>query len=299
MTISSFIERAKRYLEILRNLNLNTAELKNITEARSNETFKNHLELIGKGTSITPLELTYSFSYAIRTLKPQITQHNSIKDTVLCTVAFGDAYLKAVKPCLDSHDYYCGIRGYDCARLTLPPSRMHRHPSWYKIPLVGKLLRLGYKHVFFIDADAMITNPAISLQAFFDRLAESKKIIHVAEDDDGINMGLFFINNHPDAIRLLDLLWIYNLGSHRVLWEQAAFRDLLDNYSQIRNILSLAESPKEFNSFPKERQAICGTNQTNNWSEGDFVCHFSGLKSPDLEKMIAHYVSTYSIKLTL
>jgi len=142
-------------------------------------------------------------------------------------------------------------------------------------------------------------NPAISLQAFFDRLAESKKIIHVAEDDDGINMGLFFINNHPDAIRLLDLLWIYNLGSHRVLWEQAAFRDLLDNYSQIRNILSLAESPKEFNSFPKERQAICGTNQTNNWSEGDFVCHFSGLKSPDLEKMIAHYVSTYSIKLTL
>jgi len=161
MTISSFIERAKRYLEILRNLNLNTAELKNITEARSNETFKNHLELIGKGTSITPLELTYSFSYAIRTLKPQITQHNSIKDTVLCTVAFGDAYLKAVKPCLDSHDYYCGIRGYDCARLTLPPSRMHRHPSWYKIPLVGKLLRLGYKHVFFIDADAMITRACL------------------------------------------------------------------------------------------------------------------------------------------
>jgi len=135
-------------LETLGNIDRTVTELKNIAEIRSNETFKNHLAQMGKSPQVDPVELSYSMGYASKSLSPQIDRNSPSKDFVACTVALGDDYRKAVQPCLDSHQLYCRARGYDYARLTVEPSRRHRHPSWYKIPLAYKLMQLGYKKIF-------------------------------------------------------------------------------------------------------------------------------------------------------
>ncbi len=205
---------------------------------------------------------------------------------MICTVALGEDYRETVRPCLASQERYAQAQGYDYARLTAGPGRMDRHPSWYKIPLIYMLLKSGYQRVFYIDADALITNPAMTLNSYFDAIAGRKKALHLAEDDDGINMGVFFMDDGADALRLLDLLWIYDLGKHRANWEQAALKDLMNAYAQVRNVVSLAPSARAFNSFPREREALCRTRQENNWARGDFVCHFSGIPGPDLGRLI-------------
>ncbi|MEI9999017.1 MAG: hypothetical protein WDO13_07535 [Verrucomicrobiota bacterium] len=193
---------------------------------------------------------------------------------------WGDDYRRKIRPCLDSHQAYCRRHGYAYARLESPPSHQPRHPSWYKIPLVHGLMRRGHRRIFYIDADALITNPDISLEPFFEPLSRENKTLHLAEDDGGVNMGVFFMTNTPDAIRLLDLLWTNDLGLHRPTWEQAALKDLLNHYVQVRKVVSLSPSATAFNSFPRERAELAHAGQENDWSRGDFICHFSGIRSP-------------------
>ena len=283
-TVREFLEAAARREH-------RAAELRYGAEIRSNPTFLNHLEQLAKSREVGETEIGYSLDFSSRTLKPLVDQNGAERDTVVCTVAFGEDYRRAVRLCLDRQRAYCRQRGYDYAQLHQPPSRLHRHPSWHKIPLVHALVRRGYRKIFFIDADALITNPEITLDAFFERLRLEKKAIHLAEDDDGVNMGVFFMNNSPDAIRLLDLVWLYDLGAHRGNWEQAALKDLLNQYPQVRQVVSIAAAATAFNSFPAERASLCHAIQENEWKPGDFICHFSGIPSPILEKLIAQYVA--------
>jgi hypothetical protein len=282
-------------IETLAGIHLNTEEIKRRLELQSNETFKGHLDKIGHANEVSESEISYSLDYTSRSLSPRMDENNPAKDIVVCTVALGDEYAKVVGPCLESQRLYCRGR-YDYARLTVKPERMNRHPSWYKIPLAYKLLKLGYKRLFYIDADALITNATIPLEPFFEKLREEKKAVHTAEDDDGINMGIFFLNHSSDAIRLLDLIWIHDVGGHRANWEQGAIKDLLNAYEQVRKVLSIAPASQAFNAFPKEREAICRTSQKNTWEPGDFICHFSGISSPERAQLIPRYVVESSIK---
>ena len=69
---------------------------------------------------------------------------------------------------------------------------MDCQPSWDKIPLIHMPLKSGYQRVLYIHADVLTTNPAMSLTSYFDAMAGGKKALHLAEDYDGINMGVLY-----------------------------------------------------------------------------------------------------------
>jgi len=168
---------------------------------------------------------------------------------------------------------------------------VQRPASWYKIPLAFNLLQKGYKTIFYIDADALVTNPSIKVDGFVDKLSEKGKELLLTEDHSGINMGIFLIKSGPAILRLLDLIWNYDVEMECETWEQNALRKMLKQSTLLQKPILVEERQKAFNSFPKERieSVPHAKNEANNWTEGDFICHFSGIRSPDLERLIGEY----------
>ena len=281
------MERAKFYLEILRNLHYCSFDVKNGIEVLTNETFKNHLAQLGSSAPVDPSELSYALTFVERSLSPIIHKNGTSKEIAVCSMAIGENYRRTVQKCLDSHEAYWRQRGYDYVRLDEGPASMRRHPAWYKIPLALRAMSLGYRHVAFIDADAMVTDFGRPLEKYGAMLGESQ-LLYIAEDDGGINTGVFVLRNTPDAIRLLDLIWLNDLGPYR-LWEQAALRSLMVRYQQVRKRISIADPATGLNAFPRERENYLFSSQARSWTEGDFVCHFSGIRGDKLEGLIAQY----------
>ncbi len=285
--MSFLANRLRYYFEVIGSLHDCAYDIKGGIEALVNETAKAHLAKIGTGVPLDPSELSYGLSFAVRLLAPEIQRHGSNRDVAICSVATGEAYRERVGKCLKTHESYCRARGYDYIQQLATPLGLNRAPSWYKIPLVFKALQLGYKHVFFIDADAMVTNESICVEACVNKLKD-KGLFYVAEDEGGINCGVFLLKSDPDAFRLLDLIWLNDQGPHR-LWEQAALVSLLNRHRQVRDLVTVAESAKDINSFPPERGEFYRKEQINTWTPGDFICHFAGLRDEVLVSLIDDY----------
>ena len=208
-------------------------------------------------------------------------------------MGLGADYRDTVHRCLESQARYCERHGHTYADLSFPPSFPVRPPAWYKIPLVHQLLRAGHSHVLYLDADCLVTNPSFRLEELVARLdrASPAKSLLVTVDELSINTGVFFVRNTPDALRLLDLLWLDDASAQLPNWEQDSLDRLLEDHPEVLGALEIEGNPKLFNSFPHERQELFRhlTNRPNVWSPGDFVCHFSGIRPPHLQRMIAQY----------
>jgi len=279
--------RLRYYAEVIGHLNDCAFDLRGGLEALVNETFKIHLARIGTGTLLDPADISYGLEFAVQAMTPEIQKNGANRDVAVCSVAVGEAYRQRVRKCLETHETYCRAKGYDYLRQTASPPGLGRFAPWYKIPLVFKALRLGYQHVLFIDADAMITNPSIDVQARIAKL-KGKSVLYLAEDESGANTGVFVLKNEPDAFRFLDLIWLNDQGPHR-LWEQTALLSLLNRYRQVRDLVTIADSARDLNSFPPERGQFFGKAQPNDWTPGDFVCHFAGLRDDVLADLIDAY----------
>jgi hypothetical protein len=259
------------------------------SQIRNSGTFRNHLEKMTSSQAVTDSELSYSFRFTTSELEPEMRNHDPSK-IVVATVIFGDSYRDKVKTCLDSHRQYCDKMGYAYADLRQPPSRLLRHPSWYKITLIHQLIKKGYRRIAFIDGDALITDYEVKLEVFFDQLSASGRDLMLANDESGLNMGIAFARESPSLLRLLDLIWMFNFDQDNENWEQYALRNLVDDFSLLQEKLLIVANPTDFNSFPRERAGIHKLNsQKNTWKPGDFICHFSGIRSPLLESLIDFY----------
>ena len=103
-------------------------------------------------------------------------------------------------------------------------------------------------------------------------------------------MGVFFAQASATLPVLLDVIWNYHFDPGHVTWEQIAVRTHLDDWPAAAARILIADHPRDFNSFPEERQAIHKLHhQANTWQPGDFVCHFSGIGAPKLTELIALY----------
>jgi len=276
----------RQLAELHKSVNALTAA-QNKMAIESTGRFRSHLAFLENLKANTDCGISPALEFAASDLLVEI-EPNGTSKTIVCTIALGDAYRAAVAPCLESHRAYAQKWGLAHADLSQPPSRLLRHPSWYKLPLAYQLLTRGYERIAFFDADALITQPETSLEPLFAKLAGRDLLI--SNDESGANMGVFFAQASPTLPALLDIIWNYHFDPGHVTWEQIAVRTLLDDWPAAASRILITEHPRDFNSFPEERQAIHKLHhQANTWQPGDFVCHFSGIGGSKLTELIALY----------
>lgn len=210
-------------------------------------------------------------------------------DVSICVVALGNEYRTAVRGCLESHERFSRIQGHSLVILKDEPSFRERPIAWLKIPLIAKMLDQGKKYIMYIDADAMITNTNIDIKKYFLLMEKENKCILLTEDEHGPNCGVMFVRNSEISKRILELIWLYDLDVHNGVWEQHAFKRLIDEYQCIDKQIMIDLNPRNFNSFPAERNLFHRGGHEQIWSRGDFICHFAGIREPYLQSFVERY----------
>jgi hypothetical protein len=208
---------------------------------------------------------------------------------VVCCVALGEAYRKRVRKCLQSHRDYAAFHSYAQIDMSEPPNLMFRSAPWYKIPLLYALLQKGHQNIFQLDADAIVTNGTIKLESYFEELRSAGKSWLLSQDDFGLNTGVLFIRNTPGTLRLLDLIWSYDLNLNHHHWEQHALVELVKNCSLLQKQILIPDEAASFNRYPREFVSPRLNRRLNTWNDGDFICHFAGLRRRDLEEIADAY----------
>jgi hypothetical protein len=248
-----------------------------------------HLKALAKDDDVTSPEISYSFSYLARTVQP--VSYLRASKTAICSVAVGDGYQKQVAPCIESHRTYAELHGISYYLLEKSPAHFGRLAFWLKVPLLMHLLHQDIERVLFIDADAMITNFKFTIDEIFTKLKRSNKLLLMTEDEGGLNTGVMFLLNNPATRRLLDLIWLYDPDIGHETWEQNAVKFLMSTFPEFARHVALDMRPKNFNSFPVERGLFCPMRECSIWSEGDFICHFSGIRGDALARYISDYAT--------
>jgi hypothetical protein len=258
-----------------------------IQNFNSNSIARNHLAALSRNDQDPP-EICYALSRIVRSIQPTIA--GADKELTICSVALGAEYVKKVAPALASHKQYAQHHGYALALLSTPSPHMDRPASWMKIPLFIKLFMAGHKKLLYIDADALVTNKNFDPKPLFDMLDVNRSMM-LTEDQGGINAGVWLLVDSPATRRILDLIWLFNADPHHPNWEQNALQGLFGMFDEVRRHFVIEPNPKRFNSFPVERKIYHLTPEQNIWQPGDFICHFSGIRSPDLEMYLSRYAN--------
>ena len=253
------------------------------------EIVRAHLRALGEET-VPPVPIGYALSRAARSVDPLVLRRGDSR-TVICTLALGQAYFDKVLPGLTSQQYYAEAHGLSFAILSDLPSYMGRPPAWMKIALIVNLFDQGFDRVVYIDADALVTNAEFDVGTVFGARNPNGSLT-LAEDEDGINCGVMFLEDGPATRRLLDLVWMFDADVENGTWEQFALKSLMDMSASVSRHVTYVADPRRFNSFPIERRLFHRTMDKSVWRPGDFLCHFSGIRSPELERLMAQYASS-------
>lgn len=137
-----------------------------------------------------------------------------------------------------------------------------RPPSWSKIPLIQRHLT-DFDWVYWIDADAMIMNPAIALETYlrdYDLIiSQERSKSHFGTFQ--LNAGAFFARNRPWTHRFLETVYGLEQFREHIYWDQAAMWHVLEQDPDACDHVYVETEPKRFNAF------------SNTYSKGDFVFH--------------------------
>jgi len=246
-----------------------------------------HIGALAQNDNSTSPAISYRLSYLARAVTPFPLVNTP--NTVICSLAVGEEYRRTVEPCIESQRRYAERHGIAYCVVEHAPPSFERPSPWLKLPLILSLIDAGATRILFIDADAMITNFHCLLDAKFRQIENSNKLILVTEDEAGLNTGVMFISGRPLAKRMLDLIWLYDAEIHNGTWEQNSARILMSTLPEFARYVDIDPDPKNFNSFPVERNLVQSTREKQVWSEQDFICHFSGLRGEHLHRYIRDY----------
>jgi hypothetical protein len=227
----------------------------------------------------------YSLERVARKVKPQIIGHDLSKP-ILCMVCIGEDYAKTVEAGTQTKSDYCQAHGYNMAVLDEMPYRYDRAPAWLKIPLIFRLMQLGYSRIFYLDADSVITNSKVSLEDFFGRLEQASRHLMLSEDLYTLNTGSFLMRKTWQSLTLLDLIYETDAEVDHGFWEQQALIHLVEENPVVRSLLYLEPDSRQFNAMPFDGPVSSkwpSDYLKHAWQPGDFVCHFAGNRDkPDL-----------------
>jgi hypothetical protein len=169
------------------------------------------------------------------------------------------------------HDFVCE-RDWWC----------HTRPlSWSKLLWVGRLLP-HYDWVCWLDADVLVTNPAVRLQPLI--IGAGSRDLIIPRDSrlhpDCFCLGTFLVRNGPWSLQFLERVWNQEAFVEHPWWEQAAAQHLYDQDPSVREHVALV--PRRAFGSPY----TCPGRPEDEWQPGDFLCHFSdGRGREDLETM--------------
>lgn len=128
--------------------------------------------------------------------------------------------------------------------------RSERPPAWSKLPIVWS--EFGWSDwVFWLDADAAVSNPDIRLESLIDADAD----LILAADANGLNTGSVLFRSCGAVLDLLRSAWSAEHLIHHPWWEQAAIVEALAG-SSVRVKVD-------------RRMQSC----LENWQPNDFVFH--------------------------
>lgn len=149
--------------------------------------------------------------------------------------------------------------------------------NFSKMRLILDMFNTGIDWVFWLDADAMITNFDIKLESFID----NDYHFILTEDINGINAGSFFIRNSKEGREyfqhcLNDAPTYSRIEMYDNKW-------MWDTYEQYKPIIKVVQQNR-FNSYNykfykhySNRENWDDAYKNGNWNPGDFVIHWPGL----------------------
>jgi hypothetical protein len=135
----------------------------------------------------------------------------------MVTLAIGDDFQKMAELTNPAKEAYCRRLGYDFYYVDQLEDSS-RPPAWGKIPAILHVLP-RYDWVIWVDADTVLWNDAVGLRRY---IASSYRPFLFGTDMHGVNSGVFFIRNTPEAHHVLMRAYDKKEYIHHPLWEQAA-----------------------------------------------------------------------------
>jgi len=157
-----------------------------------------------------------------------------------------------------------------------------------------------YDFIFWIDGDALITNPRFSIEDF---VTEDKREIYYVSWDWGAN--------DKDNDRFSNSSWIIKVGDDANEFYQKfltfAKRNLesFANEQDMLNAIYQLEEPRGYfkildhkylNSVPDHEKVIANRNKQEifrPWKKGDFLCHFTGISNEKRLYLINKYFKKF------
>lgn len=147
--------------------------------------------------------------------------------------------------CATVNGAYCAQHGYGFRRELLSPEAMrslaaNRHLAWAKVALLRKLMAddsWSFDYLVWIDADALVLNHAVRLEAFVETAAGADLIIgEDMADTDLLNTGLMLFRRTSWCRELLRRWWDESevRWHHEVCWDQTGLCRVLakDGFGQ-------------------------------------------------------------------
>jgi hypothetical protein len=136
-----------------------------------------------------------------------------------------------------------------------------RPASWMRLPLLRDVLtRQGYQRALWVDADALVTNPAVRLESLID----AGQNLQLCWDQNSLNCGVMLMDGSPAMLaHLAEVDGREDLWGEFTRWvEQESFVTTLTHG---RHGVKWAELPaRAMNAYP------------GNHRPGDFVLHVGG-----------------------
>lgn len=133
-----------------------------------------------------------------------------------------------------------------------------RPASWSKVLACRMALERGVDWVWWLDADAAITNPDIDVRG----LCDTDYDFLVGADFNGFNAGSFLMRNSAESLRFLNAVWNRTDCMNHCWWEQKAMMEVLAATPDICRVKYIDK--RLINSYPDD------------WQPGDLVFHCPG-----------------------
>lgn len=150
-----------------------------------------------------------------------------------------------------------------------------------------KLFDQGYDELFYLDADAFITNSGIKLESFLDFMNSSdhsQNFYITLDAAQNLNAGSFFLIKSSQVLMMLDMIWTNTDHPHPQWPDNGSMIDLYDRYFAFRKAMRVEFKDRKFNSYPKSAYAFW-----SQWVEGDSVVHFAGIRGSELSQLVAQF----------
>ncbi len=145
------------------------------------------------------------------------------------------------------HRAYCERWGFDY-RPEYEPQQTERHPVWDKVLLIQAALRAGYRTVVWLDADALIVDPATDLRT---ALRWDLGLVDHPGPPYHLNAGAIYLRNEPWLHELFGRVW--DLQREHPWQEQQILNELLEarNWSGVEVLHARWNSTIGVNETPR------------------------------------------------